>query len=89
MELIGRYRDLHGPHAPPLSGIAESCYEGATLLAHLIAKAGRLTDITAADRLSYESPRGTIHFDPQSTVQPVHLAAATAFDFDVLATLPG
>jgi len=88
MELIGRYREMHGTHAPPLSGVAESCYEGATLLAHLIAKAGRLTDIASPDRLSYESPRGTIHFEPHSTAQPVHLAAANTFDFDVLATLP-
>jgi ABC-type branched-subunit amino acid transport system substrate-binding protein len=87
MDLIGGYREMHGPYAPPLSGIAESCYEGATLLAHLIAKAGRLGDIATSERLTYESPRGTIHFDPRSTVQPVHLAAANVFDFDVLATL--
>jgi ABC-type branched-subunit amino acid transport system substrate-binding protein len=87
MELLDRYLDLHGPGAPPLSGIAESCYEGTQLLANLIHRTGRLTDLPAADGMAFESPRGTVEFHPDATVQPVHLAVADGFDFDVLTTL--
>lgn len=87
MELLGRYLELHGAAAPPLSGIAESCYEGPQLLARLIHRAGRLTDIATSECVAYESPRGTVEFRHDVTVQPVHLAVADGFDFDVLTTL--
>ena len=87
MELLGRYLELHGAAAPPLSGIAESCYEGPQLLARLIHRVGRLTDIATADEISYESPRGTVKFRYDGTSQPVHLAIADGFDFEVLTTL--
>lgn len=87
MELLGRYLELHGAAAPPLSGIAESCYEGPQLLARLIHRVGRLTDIATADEISYESPRGTVKFRYDGTSQPVHLAMADGFDFEVLTTL--
>lgn len=87
MELTGRYHDLHGPTAPPLSGIAESCYEGLQLLSRLIHRSGQLTDIATSDRVSYDGPRGTVHYRADATVQPVHLAVADGYDFDVLTTL--
>ncbi len=87
MELLGRYQDLHGPAAPPLSGVAESCYEGPQLLARLIHRAGRLTEIATSECVAYESPRGTVEFRADATVQPVHLAVADGFDFNVLTTL--
>jgi urea transport system substrate-binding protein len=88
MELVGRYLNLHGVDAPPLSGIAESCYEGPQLLARLIHRAGRLTDVGTSDCVAYESPRGTVQFRADdATIQPVHLAVADGYDFDVLTTL--
>ncbi|WP_101951195.1 substrate-binding domain-containing protein [Mycobacterium sp. 3519A] len=87
MELLGRYLHLHGPTAPPLSGIAESCYEGPQLLAQLIHRAGRLTEIATSECVAYETPRGTVQFSADVTEQPVHLAVADGFDFDVLTTL--
>ncbi|BBY46812.1 hypothetical protein MARA_02420 (plasmid) [Mycolicibacterium arabiense] len=87
MDLLGRYLELHGGGAPPLTGIAESCYEGPQLLAQLIHKAGRLTDIATPDRVAYESPRGTVEFRHHATEQPVHLALADGLDFEVLTTL--
>lgn len=87
MDLLTRYQDLHGQNAPPLGGVAESCYEGPQLLARLIDRAGRLTEIASSERLSYETPRGTVQFAAEATLQPVHLAVADGFDFDVLTTL--
>jgi len=87
MELLNRYTNLHGAGAPPLGGIAESCYEGPQLLARLIHRAGRLTDIATSECVAYDSPRGTVQFSAHSTVQPVHLAVADGYDFDVLTTL--
>lgn len=87
MDLMRRYRDMHGPAAPPLTGISESCYEGPQLLARLIHRAGRLRDVSTEDCVAYESPRGTVEFRPEVTEQPVHLALADGFDFDVLTTL--
>jgi ABC-type branched-subunit amino acid transport system substrate-binding protein len=87
MDLVGNYHQMHGPQAPPLGGIAESCYEGPQLLSQLIHRAGRLTDIATSDPVSYDSPRGTVHYQAEATVQPVHLAVANGYDFDVLTTL--
>jgi len=87
MDLVGQYHRMHGPTAPPMSGIAESCYEGLHLLSQLIHRSGTLTDIATSDRVSYESPRGTVQYQADATAQPVHLAVADGYDFDVLATL--
>ena len=87
MDLVGNYQHLHGPQAPPLSGIAESCYEGPQLLAQLIHRSGQLTDIATSDPVSFDSPRGTVCYRAEATVQPVHLAVANGYDFDVLTTL--
>ncbi|WP_264012625.1 substrate-binding domain-containing protein [[Mycobacterium] manitobense] len=87
MDLLGHYRQMHGPQAPPLSGIAESCYEGMQLLSQLIHRSGELTDIASGDLVSYDSPRGTVHYHADATVQPIHLAVADGYDFDVLTTL--
>jgi urea transport system substrate-binding protein len=86
MDLLGRYVAMHGPSAPPMTGIAESCYEGPLLLSQLIKRAGRFTDISA-DPLSYDSPRGSVQFALDATAQPVHLAVAEGYDFSVLTTL--
>lgn len=88
MELLGRYTELHGQSAPPPGSVAESCYEGAQLLSQLTRRSESLTEFDTSEPISYESPRGTVHFDSTRTVQPVHLALADGYDFDVLTTLP-
>jgi len=87
LDLVGRYHRMHGAQAPPLSGIAEACYEGTKLLSRLIHRSGRLVDISTDDVVSYDSPRGTVQYHADATVQPVHLAVADGYDFDVLTTL--
>lgn len=64
MELVGRYQQLHGAQAPPLSGIAESCYEGMKLLSRLIHRSGQLVNISTDDLVSYDSPRGRCSTTP-------------------------
>lgn len=88
MDLLGRYSSMHGSSAPPPGSVAESCYEGAQLLSHLSHRSASLNEFDVSEPLVYESPRGTIDFQYSSTVQPVHLALADGFDFDILTTLP-
>lgn len=88
MDLLGRYGALHGPTPPPAGSVAESCYEGAQLLSHMCRRSDSLSEFDLSEPLRYESPRGVIEFQDSTTVQPVHLAIADGFDFDVLTTLP-
>lgn len=84
------YVDQHGPEAPPLNNAAESCYEGLMTLAALAGRAGSLDVnrmLAVADGLGYDGPRGAVSFVGNHLQQPVHLAVAEGFDFDVLATL--
>jgi urea transport system substrate-binding protein len=70
--------------------MAESCYEGLMTLASLAERAGSL-DVRAmlavADGLGYDGPRGAVSFAGNHLQQPVHLAVADGYDFDVLAAL--
>jgi ABC-type branched-subunit amino acid transport system substrate-binding protein len=90
LELCGAYADQHGPDAPPLNNMAESCYEGLMTLASLAERAGSL-DVRAmlavADGLGYDGPRGAVSFAGNHLQQRVHLAVADGYDFDVLAAL--
>ena len=90
LELSGAYADQHGPDAPPLNNAAESCYEGLMTLAALAERAGSLDVhrmLAVADGLGYDGPRGPVSFIGNHLQQPVHLAVADGFDFDVLAAL--
>ena len=90
LELGGAYVGQHGPDAPPLNNAAESCYEGLVALAALARRAGGL-DVhrmaAVADGVGYDGPRGPVSFAGNHLRQPVHLAVADGYDFDVLAAL--
>jgi urea transport system substrate-binding protein len=84
------YVAQHGPDAPPLNNAAESCYEGLMTLAALAHRAGSLDVrrmLAVADGLGYDGPRGAVAFVGNHLQQPVHLAVAKGYDFDVLARL--
>ena len=90
MDLTSRYVALHGPGAPPISVVSESCYEGGRILASLIERAGttavKALDATI-DGTAYDGPRGTVEFKGRRAHQPVHLAAASGIDFNIVTTL--
>ncbi|EOD64493.1 Transcriptional regulator [Amycolatopsis vancoresmycina DSM 44592] len=90
LDLVGRYTGLHGSTAPALNNAAESCYEGLHTLAHLMRRAGsaELPALNAAlDGAAYHGPRGTVEFRGGLARQPVHLAVADGYDFDVVTRL--
>lgn len=90
LDLVGRYSGLHGPAAPPLNNMAESCYEGMHTLAQLAGRAGSadLRELNAAiDGVAYHGPRGTVEFHGPQATQHVYLAVADGFEFDVITRL--
>lgn len=90
LEFSRRYAERFGVYAPVPGALAESCYEGLTLLARLAERAGS-TDLDAlcgaAGTLSYDSPRGAVSLRANHLRQSVYLARADAMEFDVLARL--
>src|SRR5690606_33129912 len=87
LDFIGRYHRRHGPDAPALNGLGESCYEGVRLLAELVRRAGRgdaRALAGAAEGLGYDGPRGPVQVRGRHLRQRVYLAAADGVDFDVL-----
>jgi ABC-type branched-subunit amino acid transport system substrate-binding protein len=90
LDLVGRYVDRFGPHAPPLNNAAESCYEGIRTLFALAHRAGstRVDRILAvADSVGYDGPRGAMHLRDGHLRQRVHLAVADDVDFSVLTAI--
>lgn len=89
MDLVSAYTRMHGPSAPPLNNMAESCYEGIRFLSDTANHAGgsksasKLLDPAVR---SYSGPRGTVELDNGRALQTVHLAKAAALDFDIIAT---
>lgn len=86
----GRYSRRFGVQAPPISSLGESCYEGIRLLAALAHRAGGLevsAMMAAAGSVAYESPRGPVHLRGNHLDQPVYLARADVFDFDIVTGL--
>ena len=90
LDFNGRYAARFGTHAPVLSSLGESCYEGVRLLAAL-ADGGRSLDVRALMRTGrsagYEGPRGAVSLHGNHLDQPIYLARAEAFDFDIVAQL--
>lgn len=89
MDLVSAYTRLHGPSAPPLNNMAESCYEGIRFLADAATRAQSTSPdslISSSAQSSYSGPRGTVHFEKGQALQPMHLAMAAGFDFDIIAT---
>jgi ABC-type branched-subunit amino acid transport system substrate-binding protein len=90
LDLVGRYVDRFGPHAPPLNNMAESCYEGIRTLFALAstAQSTAVRDLLAvADSVGYDGPRGSVFIRDGHVRQRVHLAVADDVDFDVITRL--
>ena len=85
-----RYTQRHGPDAPTLNSVGESCYEGVLLLSALARRAGSLDVgrmINAAESLSYAGPRGEVFMHQRHLDQRVYLAEAHDVEFDVVTQL--
>lgn len=90
LQLCASYVADHGADAPPLNNMAESCYEGLTLLNSLARRAGSLEVhrmLAAAEGFGYDGPRGTMTLTRHRVEQPIHLATVDGFDFEVIETL--
>jgi ABC-type branched-subunit amino acid transport system substrate-binding protein len=90
LEFNGRYAARFGVQAPVLSSLGESCYEGVRLLAALAERAGVLdvrTLMRTGQAAGYEGPRGVVSLRGNHVQQPIYLARADAFDFDIVAQL--
>ncbi|MDO5629986.1 MAG: substrate-binding domain-containing protein [Mobilicoccus sp.] len=91
LDLHGAYSSRFGADAPSLNNAAESCFEGILALAAAAHAAGSLDarEILAAAEygIVYEGPRGPVHLLGGTSEQPVHLARAVGYQFDVLGSL--
>lgn len=91
LDFVGRYVEAHGPVAPALNNMAESCYQGIQTLAELARRAGGVTVADfdmAIDGLSFNGPRGPVQFVGNQATQQINLARADTFDFEVLTSFP-
>lgn len=90
LDLVGRYVERFGPHAPPLNNAAESCYEGIRTLFELARRAGSTQVermLAVADSVGYDGPRGVMRLRDGHLRQRVHLAVADDVDFSVLTSI--
>lgn len=90
MDFAAHYYARYGPGAPALNSIGESCYEAITLLIALATRAGSLdvADLTtAADNLTYISPRGEVTMRGNQMTQDVYVAEAINLDFEIRARI--
>ena len=90
LDFNGRYAARFGVQAPVLSSLGESCYEGFRLLAALADRARSLdvrTLMRTGRAAGYEGPRGAVSLHGNHLEQPIYLARAEAFDFDIVAQL--
>lgn len=90
LDLSGAYTRMHGPEAPPLNNMAESCYEGLMTLEALVRQAGgagpeELSRVS--DSVGYDGPRGPMQLRSGHVSQRVHLARADGLGFEILARL--
>lgn len=86
MEFAAHYYRHFGPAAPALNSIGESCYEAITLLIALVRRAGslRIAEMTtAAENLTYVSPRGEVRMRGNQLNQDIYVAEAHGLDFEV------
>lgn len=86
MEFAAHYYGHFGPAAPALNSIGESCYEALTLLITLASRAGSMSIpamTSAAQGLTYLSPRGEVSLRGNQLSQDVYVAEAMGLDFEV------
>lgn len=90
LDFLGRYVLANGVSAPPMNSMAQSCYQGIQTLSHLAQQSQsiRLHDFNRTiNNLEFDSPRGPIRFADNQAIQPVAIAEANGFDFNVISTL--
>lgn len=90
LDLSGAYGRMHGPDAPPLNNMAESCYEGLMTLEALVRHAGttRPEQLSrVSDAVGYDGPRGAMQLRSGNIHQHVYLARADGLNFDILTRL--
>jgi ABC-type branched-subunit amino acid transport system substrate-binding protein len=90
MEFAARYYHRFGLAAPALNSIGESCYEAIALLIALASRAGSLAIdalTSAAEYLTYVSPRGEVTMRGNQMSQDVYVAEAVDLDFEVRARI--
>ncbi|ANW66640.1 hypothetical protein MMUR_14690 [Mycolicibacterium murale] len=86
LDFAAHYYGHFGPAAPALNSIGESCYEALTLLIMLAGRAGSLgiAELTsAAQNLTYVSPRGEVTMRGNQLTQDIYLAEAVGLDFEI------
>lgn len=90
LDFSGKFSARFGTDAPIVGSLGQSCYEGITFLGELVNKAGT-ADVAALELLSqnfgYDGARGHLTMVAGHVVQPIYLARAGEFDFDVLGQL--
>jgi urea transport system substrate-binding protein len=87
LDFSGRFSARFGPDAPIVGSLGQSCYEGVTFLGNLVNRAGT-AEVAVLDSVSqnfsYDGARGHLTMVGGHIVQPIYLARAGAYDFDVL-----
>lgn len=87
LDFSGRFSARFGTEAPIVGSLGQSCYEGITFLGNLVNRAGT-ADVAVLDAVSqnfsYDGARGHLTMVGGHIVQPIYLARAGEFDFDVL-----
>jgi len=85
-ELATAYYRRHGPWAPALNAVGESCYEAIKFLAWVGRRCGGIgIDAVASIETGtfYDGPRGLVRLDGNLLDQDVYLAAADDLEFDI------
>ncbi|GAB3714739.1 substrate-binding domain-containing protein [Nocardiopsis oceani] len=87
LDLSGAYTRMHGPDAPPLNNMAESCYEGLMALDALVHRAGTTRPellSKVGDSVGYDGPRGAMQLRSGNVHQRVYMARAEGLGFEIL-----
>lgn len=90
LDLTGAYTQMHGPHAPALNNMAESCFEGMMALAALSRRARTVAPsplMAVSDEVGYDGPRGAMQISHGHVRQHVYMARADGVGFDILTRL--
>ena len=85
-ELSTAYYQRHGPWAPALNAVGESCFEALHFLAWIGRRCGGI-DMASVSSLEpgrfYDGPRGLVRLDGNLLDQDVYLASAEDLEFEV------
>lgn len=87
LDFSARFSARFGADAPIVGSLGQSCYEGLTFLGELVNTAGTANVSVlelVSDNFSYDGARGRLTMKGGHIVQPIYLARAGEYDFDVL-----